>query len=198
MLTFTPFMQSVMDQAPSLPYEPQGRFDHCSAIINGKQYTYGGNFGAAGSPSLSVVEIFDPLTEKWQQIPTSGQPPPGYIHAACAVIGVCLFHFGGYSMSRLYNTIHRFDTTDHTWNRVFAANPREAPPAMRYVKMISYDGNLLVTGWTSKLHCFNVHSSKPYIIIIIVAVLYVGYRCHIYLVPLFLCTLLVENFHDWR
>ena len=169
-------MELPVGQASSLSYEPQGRFDHWSVIINGKQYTYGGNCGASGSPSLSVVEIFDPLTEKWQQVPTSGQPPPGYIHSACAVIGVYLFHFGGHDTSRRYNTIHRFDTTDRTWSQLFPTNPQEAPPPTSNTKMVSYDEKLLVTsgdythhlghgrsregGWTSKLHCFNVDSSK--------------------------------------
>ena len=57
---------------PPLEYnEPQGRFWHWSAIVDGKQYTYGGHCGAGGSPTLTEVNIFDPTTELWQQTPTS-------------------------------------------------------------------------------------------------------------------------------
>ena len=61
---------------PPSQYEPVGRWGHCSAFIDGKHYTYGGDCGAGGSPPLSTVEILDLVTIKWQQIPTTGEMPP--------------------------------------------------------------------------------------------------------------------------
>ena len=178
-------MASSISHHPPVYYKPQGRYVHCSAIVDGKQYTYGGRYGAGRSPPLSVVEIFHLVTEKWQQMPTTGETPPGHIGASCAMIGAHIFHFGGLDGSgRYYNTIHQFDTKVLRWNPVNTTNPREAPAAKVNSGMISYDDNLLVTsggyvqdkrhpsgeyvpnpkykgyGWTNKVQCFHVDSSE--------------------------------------
>ena len=168
-------------------YEPQGRFNHCSGIVDGKQYTYGGHCGAGGVPTLTAVDIFDLKTELWQQTPTSGEPPQGFYEGSCAVIGAHLFHFGGQDESgRLYNTIHQFDTRVLRWNPVNATNIQEGPAAKFNAGMLSYSDNLLVTSggygyaqdkhlpgreyvpdpdhqgyeWTNEVHCFHVDSSE--------------------------------------
>ena len=180
-------MASPPGQCPPLQDKCQRRFQHWSAIIDGKQYTYGGNSGAGGFPTLKTVDIFDLEMELWQQTRTSGEPPLGFISASCAVIGTNIFHFGGYDESgRLYNTIHQFDTSVLRWNPVTATNFQEAPGAKFNTGMLSYHDNFLVisggygyphdkclpgreyvpnpdcecVGWTNELHCFHVLSSE--------------------------------------
>ena len=180
-------MASPISRHPPLQYEPQGRFWHCSAIVDGKQYTYGGHCGAGTSPPFPItVDIFDFVAEKWQQTPTSGEPPPGYCGASCAVIGERLFHFGGVDESgRYYNTIHQFDTRVLRWNPVTTTNSLEAPAAKYNAGMLSYHDNFVISGgygyaqdkrlagrecvpdpicegmgWTNELHCFHVDSSE--------------------------------------
>ena len=94
---------------PPLEYnEPQGRLWHWSAIVDGKQYTYGGHYGAGGTPTLTTVNIFNNEIEMWQETPTSGEPPPGFMGASCASIGPNIYHFGGNDGSGGYhNTIHQ-------------------------------------------------------------------------------------------
>ena len=88
--------------------EPQGRLWHWSAIVDGKQYTYGGHYGAGGTPTLTTVNIFNNEIEMWQETPTSGEPPPGFMGASCASIGPNIYHFGGNDGSGGYhNTIHQ-------------------------------------------------------------------------------------------
>ena len=169
---------------PPSQYEPAGRWGHCSAFIDGKYYTYGGHFGAGGSPPLSMVEILDLVTEKWQQIPTAGEAPPGHISASCAVIGTYLFHFGGSDRYKYYNTIHCLETSTLTWSAVLPANSQEAPMPKCDSGMLIYANNLVVAGgygvlpqhphpdkyvpdpdregegWTNEVHCFHVDSSE--------------------------------------
>ena len=167
--------------------EPQGRFFHCSAIVDGKQYTYGGYCGAGGSPTLTTVNIFNNEAELWQQTPTSGEPPPGFCLASCATIGPNIYHFSGNDGSGgNYNTIHQFDTTVLRWNPVTATNPKEGPITKYQAGMISYREKLLVIsggygeltvqslpgreyvpdpeyegqGYTNEVHCFHVDSSE--------------------------------------
>ena len=169
---------------PPSQYEPAGRCGHCSAIVNGKQYTYEGHCGAGGVPTLTVVDIFDFETELWQQTPMSGDPPPGYWFASCAVIGADLFHFGGSDRSEYYNTIHCLNTTDLSWSALPAFNDQEAPIPVIGATMLSFTNILVVAGgygllpdhphpdkyvpdpdregygWTNEVHCFHVDSSE--------------------------------------
>ena len=179
-----------MASPPALPplerNEPQGRYLHCSAIVDGKQYTYGGDCGVGGSPTMTEVNMFDPTTELWQETPTSGEPPPGFCLASCATVGPNIYHFGGIGSGRLHNTIHQFDTRVLRWNQLTATNTEEAPAAKYSAGMLSYHGNLLVIsggkgyspnkhlpgreyvpdpenegqGWTNEVHCFHVDSSE--------------------------------------
>ena len=169
---------------PPSQYEPVGRYGHCSAFIDRKHYTYGGDCGAGGSPPLSTVEILDLVTEKWQQIPTTGETPPGHINASCVVIGTYLFHFGGHDEYKYYNTIHCLETSKLKWRANAADNPRDAPMSKSGAGMVVV-GNILIIsggngdlpdhpnpdnyvpnpeyegwGWTNIVHCFHVDSSE--------------------------------------
>ena len=171
---------------PPSQHEPQGRFNHWSAIVDGKQYTYGGYCGAAGSPTLTAVNIFDPATELWQQTPTSGEPPPGFWLASCCVIGPQLFHFGGHDRSNMYNTVHILNTEDLSWSATTSTHMQEAPMRKFGSAMLEHANKLVVSGgygvlpelsdpdkyvpdpaldgmgYTNEVHCFHVDSSELY------------------------------------
>ena len=171
---------------PPSHYEPQGRYGHCSAIVDGKQYTYGGYCGAGGPPTLMTVNIFDPTTELWQQTPTSGEPPPGFQFASRCVIGLQLYHFGGSDGSNLYNTIYILNTTDLSWSATTSTHIQEAPMRKFGSAMLEHANKLVVSGgygvlpelsdpdkyvpdpardgngYTNEVHCFHVDSSELY------------------------------------
>ena len=172
---------------PPLEYnEPQGRFFHWSAIVDGKQYTYGGYCGADGSPTLTAVETFDLVTEQWQQIPTTGEAPPGHMGASCAAVATSVYHFGGRDEDNVYNTIHFLEITKLIWRATPAVNPHEAPMLKSNAAMLVYGNTLVVSGgygvlpqnpnpnkyipepdpenegmgYTNEVHCFHVDSSE--------------------------------------
>ena len=171
-------------------YEPQGRFDHCSALVGQKLYTYGGHFGAAGntpSDPPTVIEAFDLTTERWEQLQTSGTPPPGFLGTACAAIGPWLYTFAGNNARQFFNTICQLDIRSLTWTEMIPVNPQDAPMDKTGAAMVSYLGRVLVTfagygelpvhlqrgveyvadpetdnmrGWSNELCCFDLHSSE--------------------------------------
>ena len=131
---------------PPSQHEPVGRRGHCSAIVDGKQYTYGGHCGVGESPTLTAVNIFDPETELWQETPTSGEPPPGFLLASCCVIGPQIFHFGGSDRSKRYNTIHCLNTTDLSWSATTSTHTQGAPMPKGDSGILVYANNLVVSG----------------------------------------------------
>ena len=164
--------------------EPQGQLSHWSAIVNGKQYTYGGHFGAGGSPPLSTVEIFDLVTEQWQQMTTTGEAPPGHMYASCCAVATYIYHFGGSDGSNQYNSVHCLEISKLIWRATSAVNPHEAPMLKSNAVMLVYGNTLVVSGgygvlpqnpnpnkyiphpeyegrgWTNEVHCFHVDSSE--------------------------------------
>ena len=173
-------------QPPSLPYEPVGRLGHISAVVSGRQYTCHGHYGAATAKTHPrMVEIFQHSIPNWEQKPTSGQPAPGLLFAACTTIGIHIYVFGGGddTASTFCNTIHRLDLKSLIWTEISTSNPREAPMAKYSAGMVSVRDNILVIvggygklpdhqhpnrqytpdadpelGWTNELHCFHVDS----------------------------------------
>ena len=166
--------------------EPQERYWHWSAIVDGKQYTYGGYCGAGRTPTLTAVHVFNNVTELWQETPTSGEPPPGFAGASCATIGARLFHFGGDDGTNYHNTIHCLDINSGWWISMPATNLQEAPMPKASAGMLVYENILIVSGgygelpehpdpekyvpdpdpgyegkgWTNEVHCFHVDSSE--------------------------------------
>ena len=169
---------------PPSQHEPVGCCAHCSAIVDGKQYTYGGDLGAGGTPPLSTVEILDLVTEQWQQMPTTGEAPPGHIAASCAAYGTYLYHFGGGDGHKYYSTIHRLEITKLVWSETPAVNPLEAPILKSSAGMLVRGSTFVISGgygdlpeishpdkyvpdpdregegWTNEVHCFHVDSSE--------------------------------------
>jgi len=169
-------------------YEPQGRWGHRSAFVNGKIFMYGGFItGPLLTQPPTVVDVFDPATEKWEQIATKGPPPPGFINASCTVIDTHLYIFAGQAGSSYFNNIQELNTTNLKWTQLNDANQGEAPMAKAGAAMISYNQKILITiggygpnhyhsgteyildpnfpghGWTNELLCFDVNASELYV-----------------------------------
>ena len=130
---------------PMTYYEPQARYGHWTALINGKLYTYGGYYPWVPREPPSVVELFDITTELWGQSPTSGPPPPGFVSAACIAVGQHIYHFGGTDGKDCLNTIHEFDSCTLTWKELKPTNPRAAPMCKSDTAMVSFGERYLVT-----------------------------------------------------
>ena len=130
-----------MATAPSSPphYQPKPRWGRCSALVEGKLITYGGHSGADGyaDPPASV-DLYDAKNESWQQMSTSGTPPPGILAAGCAAVGQKLYHIGGRNVRYFFNDIFCLDLKESSWVKLHPTNPEAAPIIKSDMKVISY------------------------------------------------------------
>ena len=132
-------------------YEPLPRFFHISSRVGSKVVVQGGRINDFSEKSRqhlsSVVEIFDPYSESWEQRPVTGDAPsPGTNAAASASLHDNLFSFGGYDGSRSFNTLRRLDTEKLCWSQVSPQNADGAPMPKAACGMIALGSGLGVLG----------------------------------------------------
>ena len=167
-------------------YEPLPRFYHISCRVGNKVVVQGGwtkDFTQKSRQHLSsVVEIFDPYSELWEQRQVAGHAPsPGTHGAASASLHDDLFSFGGDDGSQDFNTVYRLDTEKLCWGQVSAQNADGAPMPKSACGMIAFGNSLgvfggygvprgptelqsfikntistLGRGWTNELHIYNI------------------------------------------
>ena len=135
----------------SSKYEPLPRFCHISSRVGSKVVVQGGrtnDFSEKSRQHLSsVVEIFNPYSESWEQRPVTGDAPsPGSFGAASASLHYDLFSFGGYDGSQLFNTLHRLDTEKLCLSQVSPQNADGAPMPKSGCGMIAFGSGLGVFG----------------------------------------------------
>ena len=167
-------------------YEPLPRFFHNSTRVGSKVVVQGGltkDFSEKSRQHLSsVVKIFDPYSESWEQRPVTGDAPaPGTYGAASASLHDDLFSFGGYDGSQFLNTLRRLDTEKLCWSQVSPQNADGAPMPKAGCGMIALGSGLGVlggygvprgltepqsffqytastdgSGWTNEFHIYNL------------------------------------------
>ena len=130
-------------------YEPLPRYLHISESAGSRVLVQGGvtkNFSEKSQQHLtSVVEIFDPYSELWEQRQVTGDAPsPGTYATASASLHDDLFSFGGGDVHR--NTLHRLDTKMWRWCQLSTQNAEGAPMPKRACRMISFRDSLAVFG----------------------------------------------------
>ena len=131
--------------------EPMPRFLHTSWQTSSGVLVHGGRTKKyskkAKQGSASVVEIFDPFTELWQQKKVTGKTPAhGVYAAASASLNDDLFTFGGYDGRRFYNSLHRLKYASRWFEQCSQNENDESPMAKVGAGMIAYDDNLAVFG----------------------------------------------------
>ena len=133
----------------STKYEPLPRYDHISERVGSKIVMQGGmlrDFSTKSTRRLrSVVEIFDPYSESWEQREVGGNAPPlGTFMAASAQHHDYLFSFGGWDGIKYFNSVHRLDTKTWCWNQESPQNSYGAPMPKYGSGMISFGDKLMV------------------------------------------------------
>ena len=114
--------------AASSDYEPLPRSFHISGRVGSVMVVQGGrteDFSEESRQHLSsVVEIFDPYTESWEQRQVErNASSPGTIVATSASLHHDLFSFGGFDIRNHYfNTVHKLDTKTWCWSQVSPQN----------------------------------------------------------------------------
>ena len=72
----------------------------------------------------SVVEIYDPYLEAWQQEATTGVPPPGLYGGGCTSVHESLLQYGGYDSQSWYGTLHQLNTVTLNWDELHQSTPQ--------------------------------------------------------------------------
>ena len=138
--------------AVSADFEPFPRYDHISERVGCVTVVQGGrivDFSETSKQHLSsVVEIFDPYSETWEQRQVEGNTPsPGTYAAASASLLDDLYSFGGEDESENYfNTVHRLDTKTWCWSQASPKNSNGAPMPKSGCGMIAFRNSLVVFG----------------------------------------------------
>jgi N-acetylneuraminic acid mutarotase len=119
---------------------PSARQEVAVAELNGKVFVIGG-FGAGAEP-VATVEVYDPVTDRWETRPSI--PAPTH-HAAAASIDGRLFVAGGYGGGRVtwtpLNTVYEYDEARNSWaTRAPLRHPRGG------LAMVSLGGRLHAVG----------------------------------------------------
>ena len=173
--------------AASADYEPLPRSHHISGRVGSLVVVQGGktkDFSEESKQHLSsVVEIFDPYSESWEQRQVEGNAPsPGTYIAAGASLHDDLFSFGGEDGGDLFNTVHRLDTKTWCWSQVSPQNADGAPMPKFGCGMVAFRNSLVVfggygrprgqtepqsfikgtggRGWTNEFHIYNLSEGK--------------------------------------
>ena len=137
--------------AASADYEPLSRYQHISGRVGSLIVVQGGrtkNFSEESKQHLSsVVEIFEPYYESWEQRQVEGNAPsPGTYGAASASLHDDVFSFGGRDGRDYFNTLHRLDTKTWCWSQVSPQNTDRAPMPKYGCGMIAFRSSLVVFG----------------------------------------------------
>ena len=124
-------------------HEPLPRYGHISGRVGSLIVVQGGKSKQYGS----VVEIFDPYSESWEQTQVEGNAPsPGTYGAASASLHDDLFSFGGLDGQKFFNTVYRLDTKTWCWSQVSPQNADGAPMPKTACGMIAFRNSLVVCG----------------------------------------------------
>ncbi len=109
---------------------PTARMAHAACVIDGRIYVSGGysGWGATATPTMSIVEVYDPATDTWTRV--SDMPWPREGHTASAVDGkmyiiggrdyavIKLFNEGkidGDELEKLFSIVDVYDPATDTW-----------------------------------------------------------------------------------
>ena len=154
-------------------YEPLPRFGHAAVAVDNKLHMWGGwavskEKSREVAPKLAQkLEVFDITTELWEQKPTHGTPPPGLSGTAYAVMGSCLFVFGGSDGVSCHNNLFKLDLCTFQWEQLRVSNPSSGPQRKNVSGMVSYGDNqlLVFAGYTGstitdELHVFDLNKGE--------------------------------------
>ena len=102
-------------QVMDAPVEPSHRWSQFSAV-DGYHYMWRG--WGPGLHGSNIIAVYDPSTELWSLLPTTGPLPPGEYGGCFVCVGRCLYTFGGHDGSSYFNDMSKLDLDTLQWNKV--------------------------------------------------------------------------------
>ena len=161
-------------------YEPCPRAWHHAATIGDRLYMWGGRTSESSGELPSVIEIYDPYLEAWEQHTTTGVSPPGLYFGGCTSHNESLLQYGGWDSRYHYDTLHQLNIATLNWEELHQKSTSHRPMAKRGCRLVSFQGNKLglfgghghptghtqpgstfvrfsnVSGWTNEFHLFHL------------------------------------------
>ncbi len=131
--------------ASSNTYQPPPRDSHCSVVVEGVVYTWGGS----GDSDLRTIEVFN---GEYRKVTTTGDGPVCVMYSCCAVVDRTIFHWGGHergSGGPTSNDLYCITVGEWEWRKVQVTNPQDAPPPKEGSGMVALGDKLVVVGGTA-------------------------------------------------
>ena len=91
----------------------------------------------------SLMEVYHLPTGRWEQKPTTGNPPLGICGYASAAIGNEIFYFGGVCNhdSCYHNSLYSFNVDTFTWRELSPTTPHHGPMMKGSCSMVAFQLN---------------------------------------------------------
>jgi len=161
---------AVADNMSSMPV-PSPRSDHFSASSKGSIFYWGGITKEESKRKWILVEDLDSLYEfrlvdKWERHLLKGQHPPGVYDGSCAMVGNCLYMYGGLDKEgKRTGFLFELNLKTRLWKEL--SNPASGgPKKKRSCGMVNYNSKLILYGGrtddgpTNELHVFDIKAGK--------------------------------------
>ncbi len=148
-------------------YQPPTRQAHCSVVVEGVVYTWGGY----SDSDLQTIDVFN---GEYRKVTTTGDGPECVMYSCCAVVGKTIFHWGGREGSSRpsSNDLYCITVGEWEWRKVQVTNPQDAPPPKSGSRMVALGDKLVVVGgWTADLkytkdtHVFDIQRGECTVVI---------------------------------
>ncbi|XP_019853341.1 PREDICTED: probable serine/threonine-protein kinase mps1 [Amphimedon queenslandica] len=89
------------------------------------------------------MEVYHLPTSRWEQKPTTGNPPLGILGYVSAAIGNEIFYFGGGCNhdSCYHNSLYSFNVDTFTWRELSPTTPHHGPMIKAHCSMVAFQLN---------------------------------------------------------
>ncbi|XP_064393791.1 kelch domain-containing protein 2-like [Halichondria panicea] len=115
-------LKAVRSFLGQLPVEPSPRWGQFSAVDR-HHYVWRGD---GPRRRCNIIAVYNPSTELWSLLPTTGPLPPGEYGGCSVCAGRCLYTFGGdWDGSSYFNDMSKLDLDTLQWTKVqtFGSQP---------------------------------------------------------------------------
>ena len=150
---------------------PISRIFHFSAGRNRSTFYWGGKTWDQAKrkyvPAADLEYLFelDVARDKWKKHLLKGQHPPGVFQGACAVVGDCLYLYGGCDKeSKLTCSMFELNLNTKSWRELSC--PGTGGPKKLSCGMVAYNSTLIIYGGraddgvTNELHMFDLKAGE--------------------------------------
>uniref|UniRef100_A0AAN0IT35 Uncharacterized protein n=1 Tax=Amphimedon queenslandica TaxID=400682 RepID=A0AAN0IT35_AMPQE len=132
-------------------YKPVERSWHSTVRVGDYLYMWGGlqsdlpevHNNDKKKALSSLMEVYHLPTGRWEQKPTTGNPPLGICTYASATIANEIFYFGGRCNhdNCYHNSLYSFNVDTFTWRELSPTTPHHGPMMKAHCSMVAFQVN---------------------------------------------------------